>query len=85
MANLHIYLTRISKFSDYHTLQLLLTISASIVSRERSFSKMIMKYLHGTMSQEKLTNLAELSMEGKSLLKCDMDEVIIDDFVKKTA
>lgn len=46
---------------------------------------MIMKYLHGTMSQEKLTNLAELSMEGKSLLKCDMDEVIIDDFVKKTA
>jgi len=41
-----------------------------------------MKYLHGTMSQEKLTDLAELSMERKSFLKCDMDEVI-DDFVKK--
>jgi hypothetical protein len=43
-------------------LQILLTLSVSVISRERSSSKMklIKSYLRSTMSQDRFTNLAIL-------------------------
>jgi hypothetical protein len=47
--------------------RLLLTIGFSVASCERSFSKLklIKTYLRSTMAQERLTNLALLSIEHK--------------------
>ena len=48
------------------SLQILLTIAVSIASCERSFSKLkiILSYLRASMGQDRLSNLALLSIEG---------------------
>lgn len=62
-------------------LQILLTIAVSIASCERSFSKLklILSYLRASMGQDRLSDLALLSIERNELEKCDFDEVI-DEF-----
>lgn len=62
-------------------LQILLTIGVSVASCERSFSKLklIQTYLRSTMSQERLTNLAILSIEREAAAQIDFSQ-IIDDF-----
>lgn len=62
-------------------LQILLTIAVSIASCERSFSKLklILSYLRASMGQERLCDLALLSVEKETLNKIDFD-VIIDTF-----
>lgn len=59
-------------------LQILLTISVSIASCERSFSKLklIMSYLRASMGQDRLCSLALLSVERETLEKIDFDDVI---------
>ena len=49
-------------------IQILLTVSVSIASYERSFSKLklILTYLIATMDQKRLNNLAKISVEEKS-------------------
>ena len=50
-------------------LQILLTISVSVASCERSFSKLkfILPYLRTSMSESRLNNLALLSIEKQTL------------------
>jgi hypothetical protein len=59
-------------------LQILLTISVSIASCERSFSKLklILSYLRASMGQDRLSDLALLSIERNEMEKCDFDEII---------
>ena len=67
-------------------LQILLTIGVSVASCERSFSKLklIHTYLRSTMSQERLTNLAILSIERETAAQIDFRQVI-DDFASAKA
>ena len=60
-------------------LQILLTMSVSVASCERSFSKikLIKNWLRLTMSQERLSNLAILSIEKEVLESIEVD-IIID-------
>lgn len=59
-------------------LQYFLTISVSVASCERSFSKLklIKNYLRSTMTQERLASLAILSIERKAASVLDFDDVI---------
>ena len=59
-------------------LQILQTISVSIASCERSFSKLklILSYLRASMGQDRLYSLALLSVERETLEKIDFDDVI---------
>lgn len=61
--------------------RILLTIPVTVASAERSFSrlKLIKTYLRSSMSQERLSSLAMLSIESDTTAKIDFDE-IIDDF-----
>lgn len=61
--------------------RILLTIPVTVASAERSFSrlKLIKTYLRSSMSQERLTSLATLSIEADTTAKVSFDEVI-DDF-----
>lgn len=63
-------------------LQILLTVGCTIAGCERSFSKLklILTYLRSTMTQERLTNLALLSIEKKTTNSCNY-EALVDDFV----
>ena len=65
-------------------LQILLTISVSVASCERSVSKLklIKTYLRSTMSQERLSNLAILSVEKDTFESVNLD-AIIDQFAEK--
>lgn len=56
----------------------MLTIPVSTASAERSFSKLkvIKNYLRSTMSQERLSALAVLSIEADIASKLDYDTVI---------
>ena len=56
----------------------LLILAVSVASCERSFSKLklIKTYLRPTMGQNRLTNLAILSIERKQTESLDFDEVI---------
>jgi hypothetical protein len=65
-------------------LQILLTISVSVASCERSFSKLklVKTYLRSTMSQERLSNLAILSIEKDTFDSINFD-MIIDQFAEK--
>ena len=65
-------------------LQILLTMSVSVASCERSFSKLklIKNWLRSTMSQEGLSNLAILSIEKEVVESSEVD-VIIDNFAEK--
>ena len=58
----------------------------SIASCERSFSKLklILNYLRSSMSQERLTALAQLSIEWKTFKELKFDDVI-NDFVTQKA
>jgi hypothetical protein len=67
-------------------LQMLLTVSVSTASCERSFSKMklILTYLRASMSQSRLNDLALLSIEKETLHSIDFTS-IIDDFAAMKA
>lgn len=58
--------------------RLLLTFPVSVASGERSFSKLklIKTHLRSTMTQEKLLNLAILSIENKMIQTINFDDVI---------
>ncbi|XP_025408620.1 uncharacterized protein LOC112682293 [Sipha flava] len=58
--------------------RLLLTFPVTVASRERSFSKLklIKTYLRSTMTQERLSNLAILSIENKITQTINFDDVI---------
>lgn len=66
--------------------RILLTIPVSIASGERSFSKLklIKSYLRSTMGQDRLSNLAIISIEKDLAKELDYDDVI-DDFVNLKA
>lgn len=59
-------------------LQILLTIAVSIASCERSFSKLklILSYLRASMGQDRLSDLALLSVEKETAEKIDFDDII---------
>jgi len=58
-------------------LQILLTVSISVVGCERSFSKMkLMTYLKSPMTEKRLTNLAILSIERETVERVDFSKVI---------
>ncbi|KAH6763696.1 hypothetical protein C2S51_014945 [Perilla frutescens var. frutescens] len=65
---------------------ILLTIPVTVASAERSFSKLklIKSYLRSTMSQDRLNDLAILSIENEILEKLDFDD-LIDDFASQNA
>lgn len=67
-------------------LQILLTISVSIASCERSFSKLklILTYLRSTMGQDRLSDLAFLSVEREKFEMINFDD-IIDKFASSKA
>jgi hypothetical protein len=67
-------------------LQMLLTVSVSTASCERSFSKkkLILTYLRASMSQSRLNDLALLSIEKETLHSIDFTS-IIDDFAAMKA
>ena len=67
-------------------LQILLTIAVSIASCERSFSKLklILSYLRASMGQQRLVDLAILSIERETLESTDLDD-IIDKFASAKA
>jgi hypothetical protein len=60
------------------SLQILLTIAVSIASCERSFSKLklILSYLRASMGQNRISDLALLSVERETLEKTNFDYVI---------
>ncbi|KMQ81809.1 52 kda repressor of the inhibitor of the protein kinase-like protein [Lasius niger] len=62
-------------------IQILLTISVSIASCERSFSKLklILTYLRSTMEQDRLSDLALLCIEKETFENVNFDN-IIDEF-----
>ena len=59
-------------------LRLLLTLRVTVASGERSFSKLklIKTYLRTTMTQERLSSLAVLSIEQEIRKSLDMKDVI---------
>jgi len=63
-------------------LRILLTMPVTVASAERSFSKLklIKNYLRSTMSQERLTNLATISIEEAILDHIDIHETINETF-----
>ena len=64
------YLKRLDSFPNaYIAYRILLTIPITVASAERNFSKLklIKSYLRSTMSQERLSGLAILSIEKEML------------------
>jgi hypothetical protein len=61
-------------------LQILMTLSISVASCERSFSKvkLIKSCVRSTVSQDKFTNLTILSFENEVASSIDFDDVIKD-------
>ena len=66
--------------------RVLLTIPVTVASAERSFSKLkLLKfYLHSTMTQETLNDLAMIALESDMLEKINYER-IIEDFISKNA
>ncbi len=60
----------------YIVIRILLTIPVSTASAERSFSKLIKNYLRNTMSQERLSALAVLSIESDLASRLNYDTII---------
>ena len=58
-------------------LRILLTIAMSVASCERSFSelKLIKTHLRTSMNQERLTNLAIMSIERRKCQKCNLTDM----------
>lgn len=74
-------------FFNVHTaLRIFLTIPVTVASNERSFSKMkiIKSYLRSSMGQERLNNLAIISIEH-SIVESISFEKIIDEFAYQKA
>lgn len=67
-------------------LKVFLTLPVTTAAAESSFSKLkiIKNYLRTSMSQERLTNLATLSIESE-LLECIPQETLIENFAKPKA
>ena len=67
------------------TYRILLTIAVTVVSAERSFSKLklLKSYMRSMMSQERLSGLAIIAIESDILKEVDYDE-LIEDFASKT-
>ena len=65
--------------------RILLTISVTVASVERRFSKLklIKSYIRSTMSQERLNGLAILSIEKHMPEQIDFNSLIIDFLSKK--
>ena len=61
-------------------IKLFLTIPITVASAERSFSKLkvIKTYLRNSMSQERLSGLAILSIENERALSLDVKSVVKD-------
>uniref|UniRef100_A0A0N5C3I1 Dimer_Tnp_hAT domain-containing protein n=1 Tax=Strongyloides papillosus TaxID=174720 RepID=A0A0N5C3I1_STREA len=70
----------------YIALRILLTLPVSVASGDRSFSKLklIKSYLRSTMSQNKLVDLATISIECDKASKLDLRELVVD-FAKRKA
>jgi len=66
-------------------IELLITTGSSIAGCERSFSKLklIKTYLRSTMRQERLTNLALLSIEHHELERADFPKLVSNFAVEK--
>uniref|UniRef100_A0A453IE32 HAT C-terminal dimerisation domain-containing protein n=1 Tax=Aegilops tauschii subsp. strangulata TaxID=200361 RepID=A0A453IE32_AEGTS len=64
--------------------RVLLTIPVTVTSAERSFSKLklLKSYMHTTMTQQRLTDLATIALESNLLDKIDYED-IIEDFITK--
>lgn len=60
------------------SIQIMITIAISIASCERSFSKLklILSYLRATMGQERLCDLALLSIEKETTEQTNFDNII---------
>ncbi|CAH1997022.1 unnamed protein product [Acanthoscelides obtectus] len=71
----------------YKLLCLILTIPSTSVSTERSFSclKRIKSYLRSTMSEDRLTNLAKISIEKELLNELIVSQPFYDDVINKFA
>lgn len=67
-------------------LRILLTIPVSVATAERSFSKLklIKNYLRSRMGQERLQNLAIISIESDFLKQLDMEN-LVNEFAKNKA
>ena len=81
------YLKRLDSFPNaYIAYRILLTIPVTVASAERSFSKLklIKSYLRSTMSQERLSGLAILSIE-KEMLKELKYKNLISNFASQKA
>lgn len=67
-------------------IRILVTMGTSIASSERSFSKLklIKTYLRSTMTEDRLSSLALMSIESDILDKVNIDE-LINDFAAKKA
>ena len=67
-------------------LRILLTIPDTVASAERSFSKLklVKNYLRSTMSQDRLVDLARLSIESEIARKVNFDNVITRFALKKS-
>ena len=79
------YLKRLDSFPNvYIAYRILLAITVTVASAERSFSKfkLIKSYLRSTMSQEKLSGLAVLSIE-KEMLKALKYKNLISNFASQ--
>ncbi|XBH96765.1 hypothetical protein VPH35_087086 [Triticum aestivum] len=64
--------------------RVLLTIPVTVASAERSFSmlKLLKSYMRTTMTQQRLNDLATISLESEVLEKIDYED-IIEDFISK--
>ena len=73
------YIKRLESFPDTCiAFKILLTIHIIVASAERSFSKLklIKSYLRSTMSQERLSGLAILSIENEMLVELECKNLI---------
>ena len=76
-----------STFSDVCTAcMLLLTLPVTVATCERSFSKLklIKNYIRSTMSAERLSDLAKLSIENERAKKLDISK-LVDIFAQEKA
>ena len=66
--------------------RVLLTIPVTVASAERSFSKLklLKSYLRSTMLQQRLTDLAQISLESELLEKIEYER-IIEEFISRNA
>ena len=64
--------------------RVLLTIPVTVASAERSFSKLklLKSYMRTTMTQQRLNDLATISLESEVLEKIGYED-IIEDFISK--